>query len=248
MPKRPCALVITEDDSTIISADKFGDVYSLPILPLETTGDFSVSEGAVKLTPQVSKSAPSKPFVPAANDFTVHSQRNRKALENQKRQTNQSSEKLEPSFEHRLLLGHVSMLTDITLVALESRNYIITADRDEHIRISRGIPQTHITEGYCLGHSEFVSRLCIPKERSNLLISGGGDDDLFVWEFKSGKLVSRTNLRSHVIALVQDLDHGRQSGKSGDPSYLAVSGIFHMRQNNCDGFEDVVIATCEGRV
>lgn len=56
-------------------------------------------------------------------------------------------------FEHKLLLGHVSMLTDIALVVLNGRNYIITADRDEHIRISRGIPQSHIIEGFCLGLS-----------------------------------------------------------------------------------------------
>ena len=247
MPKRPCAVAITEDDSTIISADKFGDVYSLPLLPSETTVDCSVPGDAVELTSEIFKPmSRKKPFVPAANDLTVHSQRNRKALENQKRQTNQPPEKSEPTFEHKLLLGHVSMLTDISLVALESRNYIITADRDEHVRISHGIPQTHIIEGYCLGHSEFVSRLCVPKERSNILISGGGDDDLLVWDFKSGKLLSSTNLKSHVVALVQELDSDRQSGDSGERSCIAVSGICHTRTNQRDGFEDVVIATCEG--
>ena len=247
MPKRPCSVVITEDDATIISADKFGDVYSLPLLPAETTVDYAVPGDAVELTPEIPNLISSKDlFIPAANDLTVHSQRNRKALENQKRQTNKVSEKSDPKFEHALLLGHVSMLTDISLVVFNSRNYIITADRDEHIRISRGILHTHVIEGYCLGHSEFVSRLCVPRERSNILISGGGDDDLFVWDFTSGKLISRTNLKSHVAALVQELDYEGQSKDSCECSFIAVSGISHMRKDNVQGFDDMVIVTCQG--
>ena len=30
MPKRPCAIQISPDNTTIICGDKFGDVYSLP--------------------------------------------------------------------------------------------------------------------------------------------------------------------------------------------------------------------------
>ncbi|KAJ4417395.1 tRNA (guanine-N(7)-)-methyltransferase non-catalytic subunit trm82, partial [Neurospora sp. IMI 360204] len=39
MPKRPCALALTPDNKTILSADKFGDVFSLPLLfsPSEPT-------------------------------------------------------------------------------------------------------------------------------------------------------------------------------------------------------------------
>src|SRR4051794_33289903 len=114
MPKRPCAIAVTDDDCTIIAADKFGDVYSLPIL-VSDSGNQDIAEPFA----QKSNSSTSKPFVPAANDLTVHSQRNLKALENQKRQTNKPSEKSEPSFEHKLLLGHVSMLTDLALVTLE---------------------------------------------------------------------------------------------------------------------------------
>jgi hypothetical protein len=199
MPKRPCALVITEDDSTIISADKFGDVYSLPLIPTEP------SETPLSAA-QTPESTLAKPFVPAANEFTIHSQRNRKALENQKRQSNRPSGKLEPAFEHNLLLGHVSLLTDMALATSEGRKYIITADRDEHIRVSRGIPQAYIIEGFCLGHTDFITRLCVPENRPHLLVSGGGDDDFFLWDWRNGQIVSKGDLKKHFEPVRQEMD------------------------------------------
>jgi tRNA (guanine-N(7)-)-methyltransferase subunit TRM82 len=234
MPKRPCSIKITDDNSTIVSADKFGDVYALPLIPLETAEmPKSVTNAA---------ESPGKTFTPAANELTIHSQRNRKALENQKRQTNKASEKSEPLFEHKLLLGHVSMLTDIALVTLGRRSYIVTADRDEHIRISRGIPQTHVIEGFCLGHTEFVSRICTPKDRPQLLVSGGGDDELFVWEWEFGNLASKADLKRYVSAVMQEFD----SDVPADSFKIAVSGIYYANQTISDEAQGVYVITCEG--
>jgi tRNA (guanine-N(7)-)-methyltransferase subunit TRM82 len=237
MPKRPCALAVTDDGSTIITADKFGDVYSLPLILLETSG----TPKSATHTPETA----AKSFTPAANELTIHSQRNRKALENQRRQTNNTTEKSEPDFEHKLLLGHVSMLTDIALVALGPRNYIITADRDEHIRVSRGIPQTHVIEGFCLGHSEFVSRICVPPDRPNLLVSGGGDDELFVWEWECGNLVSKADLKKYVSAVMQEFDRTEESDIPVELSKIAVSGIYCTQQALNDSFQDIIVVTCE---
>jgi tRNA (guanine-N(7)-)-methyltransferase subunit TRM82 len=238
MPKRPCALAITDDNSAIISADKFGDVYSLPLIPLETLE----APKSTYNTPEPSV----KTFTPAANELTIHSQRNRKALENQRRQTNKTSEKPEPIFEHKLLLGHVSMLTDIALVTLGNRNYIITADRDEHIRVSRGIPQTHIIEGFCLGHTEFISRIYVPADRPELLISGGGDDEIFVWEWESGTLVSKMELKKYVLAALREFDKDEGSDIPAEQLKIAVSGIYHTRQTFNDSLQDIIVVTCEG--
>lgn len=238
MPKRPCALVISDDDSTIITADKFGDVYSLPLLVSE-----SKKPAIARSSVETSEAAVSKPFVPAANELTIHSQRNRKALENQKKQTNTPSEKSGPSFEHTLLLGHVSMLTDVALATSGERKYILTADRDEHIRISRGIPQAHIIEGFCLGHMEFVSRLCVPDARLNLLISAGGDDDLFVWEWVTGQLLSRAYLKNHVEEVMGKLKARIDDEKPEEQLKVAVSGISHVR---LEGSGDLIIILCEG--
>ncbi|TVY39124.1 tRNA (guanine-N(7)-)-methyltransferase non-catalytic subunit [Lachnellula occidentalis] len=227
MPKRPSALAISEDNTTIFSADKFGDVYSLPLIP-------SLSPSSPSSTALTNPQNPEKekPFKPSANELTIHSQRNRKALENQKRQKPPQPQKSEPVFEHTLLLGHVSLLTDVKLAKSGGKNYVITSDRDEHIRISRGIPQTHIIEGFCLGHTEFISRICIPEIRPEILIAGGGDDELFVWKWEKGQLVSKADLKS----IVQESMGGEKVSK------IAVSHISWVR---CEQ-TDLLLVTVEG--
>ncbi|EEB93371.1 hypothetical protein MPER_07980, partial [Moniliophthora perniciosa FA553] len=58
---------------------------------------------------------------------------------------------------------------------------------DEHIRVS-WYPQGYIIETYCLGCSQFISCLHIPPSQPSLLISGGGDPELKVWDWFSGQL------------------------------------------------------------
>ncbi|KAH7364496.1 guanine-N(7)--methyltransferase subunit trm82 [Rhexocercosporidium sp. MPI-PUGE-AT-0058] len=239
MPKRPCSITISADDKTIISADKFGDVYSLPLIP--SLASVMMPKSATH-TPEPS----TKPFTPAANELTIHSQRNRKALENQKRQANRPTEKAEPTFEHKLLLGHVSMLTDVALVEVQGRNYIVTADRDEHIRVSRGIPQAHIIEGFCLGHTEFITRLCFLGSRPGVLISGGGEDELFVWEWLAGRIVAKVNLQTHVDALRKSLDLPKDNEVLAEATKIAVSGIFSTQVAVGSEMQDIIVVTCEG--
>ncbi|RDL34641.1 uncharacterized protein BP5553_07769 [Venustampulla echinocandica] len=237
MPKRPSSLAITDDSWTIISADKFGDVYSLPLLPSEVTPQAQAT--------RASSMASERPYKPAANELTIHSQRNRKALENQRRHGNAAPEKIAPTFECNLLLGHVSMLTDLLVVTLNDRNYIITADRDEHIRVSRGIPQAHIIENFCLGHKEFISRICIPNERPEVLISGGGDDYLSVWNWEAGKLLSQAPIKSYATDVLSERMNEADRTALKESQKVAVSGIFHTRQSSNGGFLDLILVACE---
>ncbi|KAG7292555.1 hypothetical protein NEMBOFW57_002590 [Staphylotrichum longicolle] len=225
MPKRPCALALTSDNNTILSADKFGDVYALPLLPTTTTTTTGSESAPSPLPsqPQSRSATPSTPtttttpaagqtpplFKSQANELTVHTKRNLRALENQKISLGRRAlaEQLganRPQFESTLLLGHVSMLTAICVGTVsvaggKPREYILTADRDEHIRVSRAAPQAHVIEGFCLGHEEFVSRLCVaPGGKAEVLISGGGDDDLFVWDWVKGEVLGRAAVLEHV--------------------------------------------------
>lgn len=221
MSRRPSSITVTSDDSTILCADKFGDVYALPLLP-------SPEDDKVVEQPDTPAAEPEqKDWKPSATTLTVHSGRNRKTLEEQLKQKAKGIAKSkEPMrFKHELLLGHVSMLTDVAYANIDGRSYIITADRDEHIRISRGQPQAHVIEGFCFGHEAFVSRLCLTT--SGLLVSGGGDDDLFVWDWQSGSLKERLAIRDLVFGHLQErnmvpVDVDRASYK------VAVSGIWAL--------------------
>ncbi|KAG1728117.1 WD40 repeat-like protein [Suillus lakei] len=94
-----------------------------------------------------------------------------------------------------LILGHASLLTTFLLTADEQ--YIVTADRDEHIRVS-WYPQGYTIESYCLGHQQYVSAIHIPSFSPGTLISGGGDSVLKLWDWMSGKLLRNIDVFSAV--------------------------------------------------
>lgn len=232
MPKRPCAVLVTPDNKTILCGDKFGDVYSLPLLPKapEDKGD---GDDAAK----TQEAVPAKAYTPTATNLTVHTARNRRALESQLRQKDLHAKSKEPlKFEHQLLLGHVSMLTDVLLTTYttdgNSRQLIITSDRDEHLRISRGLPQAHVIERYCLGHTEFISKLCLLPD-SNTFVSGGGDDWIGFWDYISGASLGRCDLK----AAIRELTAGDEDTR------VAVSGLWAVRGSD-DG-QSVLLATSE---
>ncbi|KAI1808290.1 hypothetical protein F4811DRAFT_290003 [Daldinia bambusicola] len=236
MPKRPSSIAITPDGNTILSADKFGDVYALPLIPSATPPEATS-------TPSSAPAAATPSFKLAANRLTVHSQRNLRALEEQERilasrqsvaatSTSPGPKEEQPKYEP--ILGHVSMLTALSLAAGADdggKPYIITADRDEHIRVSRGAPaQYHVVETYCLGHEAFLAALCAPRSRPAVLVSGGGDDELFVWEWKAGRLVGKTD----VLRLVREVVSGADQ--------VAVSQL--LSYDDAEG-RCYVLAVCE---
>lgn len=247
MPKRPCSLVITPDNQTILSADKFGDVYSVPLIPSQDSP--AAAQQPKEDSPGNASPSPApqedKPFKSQANELTVHTKRNRQALLDQQVSAKSSkrggAQKVEvPAFERTLLLGHVSLLTAVALGHdAQRRPYIITADRDEHIRVSRGTTeQAHVTEAFCMGHAEFVNRLCVPDGADgmgHLLVSGGGDPDLFVWSWLEGKLLARAPLLSAVRSVLSG------AGK------LAVTGLSYWRGRPAEGTEQgaTILVVCE---
>ena len=259
MPKRPCAIVFTTDDSTILCADKFGDVYSLPLLGRSSEKDPQTpGTGNTSINGDLETSH--KPFVPAASTLTVHTRRNQQALKNQHKATNQPKTKRPLEFDHQLLLGHVSLLTDLAYVTLSAsgssqgmdRSYILTSDRDEHIRVSRGLLQAHVIECYCLGHTEFVSKLCIPRWQPQLLVSGGGDDYLLLWDWVSGTARLRVDLKGPVEEFRESYKSSSSYAQNpvleGRVEKIAVSGIWSMGhlETTAENIQGEIIVACEG--
>lgn len=216
MPKRLCSITLTPDEETIIAADKFGDVYSLPLHPSD---DYAFSKTA--------RDAPNGTFQPSATQLTVHTKGNLEALRQQQEQKKRNPRKEGPDFEHKLLLGHVSLLTDVLVASAEisgqQRRFILTADRDEHVRISR-YPQTHIVHGYCLGFGDFVSKICTVPWSQNFLIVGSGEPSLEVFDWQRGTLVSQVTFDGHVQDVLKSIVPDDNDERSF--SKLAVSGIW----------------------
>jgi len=102
----------------------------------------------------------------------------------------------------RLLLGHTcSMLTGLSVVPTnwdKKQQLILTADRDEKVRVTY-FPETHITHGYLLGHSSFISAMdaavAAPTSSSEegsqraLCITGSGDGTVRLWDYQLCKEV-----------------------------------------------------------
>ncbi|XP_076975114.1 tRNA (guanine-N(7)-)-methyltransferase non-catalytic subunit WDR4 isoform X2 [Tamandua tetradactyla] len=91
---------------------------------------------------------------------------------------------LEPHGAGTLELGHLSMLLDVAVSPDD--HFILTADRDEKIRVSWAAAP-HSIESFCLGHAEFVSRIFVVPNHPELLLSSSGDGTLRLWEYRSGR-------------------------------------------------------------
>ena len=124
------------------------------------------------------------------------------------------------------LLGHVSMLTDVTVGEKDGKQYVISADRDEHIRISN-YPNGFVIERFLFGHSEFISNVVIRSFALTTLISGGGDDSIFSWDWTEGKLIQKFPLTEIITPHLTDahLAPSKFQNESNDLKEFCVSQI-----------------------
>ena len=100
--------------------------------------------------------------------------------------------------EATYLLGHVSVLTAHILTEDGQGKWLISADRDEHIRVTR-YPNTYVIERYMFGTDGFVSSIHIPKGHPELLLSAGGEGVMRIWNWKTGKQVGSIDIADTVL-------------------------------------------------
>ena len=235
MLKRTSTLDLSPDQRNIILGDKFGDVYSLPLL--QTEGRMP------KATNDLDK--PPKRLAASANTTTVHSKANLRILELQQKQIErgdvEQTAKQSMEFEHELLLGHVSMVTDMVVgeevIDGKSRHFLLTADRDEHIRVSRSPPQSYVVERFLLGHREFINKLCVLG--GNMLISGGGDNELYVWDWCRGILLCKIDLQN-AVAMALSNGSKDESTTHIPGASITVTGIWTLPSR------PAILVACEG--
>ncbi|KAI7905621.1 WD40-repeat-containing domain protein [Cokeromyces recurvatus] len=103
----------------------------------------------------------------------------------------EGEEKLAP------IVGHVSMVTDMLLTPDEK--YVITSDRDEHIRVSR-YPNGYNIESFCLGHTDVVTCISILPWDEKKLVSSGGDCTIRLWDYVHGKQLAVLDLKNQIEA------------------------------------------------
>ncbi|XP_056145190.1 tRNA (guanine-N(7)-)-methyltransferase non-catalytic subunit wdr4 isoform X2 [Lampris incognitus] len=130
----------------------------------------------------------------------------------------------EPQKEGELKLGHLSMLLAIALTPNDK--YIVTADRDEKIRVSH-LKSPYNIQSFCLGHLEFVSALLIPSSHPQWLMSGSGDGTVKLWDYESGRKLDSWNMIEHEDAPSLETDKEKKSAvsriaSSPDGHHIAV--------------------------
>ncbi|KAK4046057.1 tRNA (guanine-N(7)-)-methyltransferase non-catalytic subunit trm82 [Microbotryomycetes sp. JL201] len=138
------------------------------------------------------------------------------------------------------ILGHVSMLHALTLVPRNNDHgvphpLIVTADLDEHIRVSH-FPKGHVIDKYLWGAERFVSALAyIPgndEYPEPLIIAGGGDPTLKVFELTTGKLRKSFDIAQYLEPYITVLPEKAKANKTNGAS-RKLKG--KARQQNGEG-------------
>lgn len=89
--------------------------------------------------------------------------------------------------KEQLTFGHNSLLTDVIITPND--DFIITADRDEKIRVTN-YPNVYNIENFCLGHDQFISNLFLLSHNPEVLVSASGDGTIRLWNYCKGAQLS----------------------------------------------------------
>jgi hypothetical protein len=124
----------------------------------------------------------------------------------------------------RLLLGHTaSMLTSVAAAVVSANQvYLLTADRDEKIRVTV-FPQTYDIHGFLFGHEAFVSCMAV---FDNHCFSCGGDRTLRVWDFVTCRQKACWDLQGDLTSFQPSGVPCEMSVGRGKDGYLRIAVIY----------------------
>ncbi|KAM3608133.1 uncharacterized protein V6R79_019769 [Siganus canaliculatus] len=135
---------------------------------------------------------------------------------------------VEAQAEGELRMGHLSML--LAVVPSHDDKYVITADRDEKIRVSH-LRSPYNIQSFCLGHQQFVSALLTPAGHPHWLLSGSGDGTVKLWEYESGRKLQSCNLQGPEVTRTSETE----GDQSRTVSRLLVSADTRHVVVQCEG-------------
>ncbi|OMP05085.1 hypothetical protein COLO4_09064 [Corchorus olitorius] len=115
-----------------------------------------------------------------------------------------------------LLAHYCSIITSLEFSP--DGRFIISADRDFKIRVTvfpkKPLDGAHEIQSFCLGHTEFVSCLafiCTPECSQGILVSGGGDSTVRMWDIISGSLLDTCDVGAKAGHLKTDASEANYS-------------------------------------
>ena len=136
---------------------------------------------------------------------------------------------IKPTEPGQLMMGHLSVLLDMALV--DNDRYLVTCDRDEKVRVSL-FPNTYNIHCYCLGHTDFLTRLVYVPE-VKVIISGGGDGTLKFWNLEGKNLHSL----KHGVIQLQENKEEKESNANSSTSNIINNNVTNIAAVKCMAFD-----------
>ncbi|XP_066386133.1 uncharacterized protein [Miscanthus floridulus] len=145
------------------------------------------------------------------------------------------------------ILGHYCSIITSMKFSPDGR-FIATADRDFKIRVTlfpkNPLKGAHEIQGFCLGHTDFVSCITFTSisENQSFLISGGGDSTVRLWDYVNGCLLDTFQVRDKMGELL--------GPNETDDSSLAIADICPSNDGSLvavaiQSFSGVMLLACD---
>ncbi|KAL9182942.1 hypothetical protein ACHAXT_004221 [Thalassiosira profunda] len=151
------------------------------------------------------------------------------------------------SHARRLLLGHTaSILTGLAIAPTTSDDgkgqLLLTADRDEKVRVSR-FPETHDIHGYLLGNTSYISAMdaavSAPSGDSGsgraLCVTGSGNGVVLLWDYETCKQVGMVPV---VMTEEEELAGGEDRKRSAEEGVEDGEGEGEESKEDGEAMED----------